>query len=225
VKHVCTKVELTHLKLPCPQSCPTTKHIHMIVPVTGAYSGSIHGLSTTSGDHRPKHAARRPRSIAAYFIDSLRHGTKHSAGIAARSSRSDGTTPVLSSSSSASVVVVDGVSMARAERVVVVVVVVAEDDVRLDAARTVATRRARREYEEDVATAETARSTGRLDVAPAPTPTTEDARESVVAAVIMPCRRASRAASTTRAASGQGRGFESRVERGASRGVPASRPR
>ena len=115
--------------------------------------------------------------------------------------------------------------MARAERVVVVVVVVAEDDVRLDAARTVATLRARREYEEDVATAETARSTGRLDVAPAPTPTTEDARESVVAAVIMPCRRASRAASTTRAASGQGRGFESRVERGASRGVPASRPR
>ena len=67
----------------------------MTVPVSGAYSGSSHGWSTTTGDKAPKHAASAARSAAAYFMDSARSGSKHSFGMDWRSSRSDGTGPTV----------------------------------------------------------------------------------------------------------------------------------
>ena len=43
---ICPMTELSKLLFendPCPQSCPTTKFIHITVPVSGAYRGSSQG--------------------------------------------------------------------------------------------------------------------------------------------------------------------------------------
>ena len=101
-------------KEPCPQSWPTTKFIHMTVPVRGAYSGNSHGWSTTCGEMTPKHAASAARSYAAYLSDSPRSGSKHSFGMDARSSRRDGTGPAAAGDGASAVPrFVVGAEMAR----------------------------------------------------------------------------------------------------------------
>ena len=78
------------LKLPWPQSCPTTKTLHIARPVTAAYGSVRIGCSATKGD-----AAKQPniqaRSTAAYFRLSRVSGSKQSFGIACLSSLRDGT--------------------------------------------------------------------------------------------------------------------------------------